>query len=166
MISFATEGAQFNYRVVAVCVHDGHVLLHRAERDDFWSLPGGRVEAMEESRRALERELGEELGHRAEVGRLLWVVENFFTTPAGTRCHEVALFYEVDLSAHPELLAKGRAHRGVEGSLSLIFEWFPLDALRDLRLYPTLLRDALRELPETVGHVVHWDEDQTVDEAS
>jgi hypothetical protein len=28
--------AHFGYRVAAVAIHDGHVLLHRAECDDFW----------------------------------------------------------------------------------------------------------------------------------
>jgi ADP-ribose pyrophosphatase YjhB (NUDIX family) len=71
MITFDRDGARFTYRTVGVCVEDYYALLHRAEPDDFWSLPGGRVEIGEESAPVLRRELREELGAEAEVGRLL-----------------------------------------------------------------------------------------------
>ena len=80
MISFIVDGVRFNFRAAAVIVDDGYVLLHRAAHEDFWSLPGGRVEAGEASAATVARELTEELGPAcdARVGRLLWVVENFF----------------------------------------------------------------------------------------
>ena len=42
----------------------GRILLHRADYEDFWSLPGGRVEMLEDSREALRREMLEELGRK------------------------------------------------------------------------------------------------------
>ena len=47
--------------------------------------------------------------------------------------------------------------RGIEGALGLFFHWFPVDELETMRLYPSFLRTALRDLPQTVQHIVHRD---------
>jgi ADP-ribose pyrophosphatase YjhB (NUDIX family) len=72
MIVFSTGSWRFTYRVGAIIIRDGHVLLMRMGANDFWFVPGGRVEAGEVARVALEREVTEELGVTGEVGRLLW----------------------------------------------------------------------------------------------
>src|SRR5262245_55753320 len=76
MIVFDVGSWRFNYRVGAIIIRDGHVLLMRMGANDFWFVPGGRVEAGETARLALEREITEELGVTGEVGRLLWANEN------------------------------------------------------------------------------------------
>lgn len=162
MITFERDGARFNYRTVGVCVEDGWVLLHRAERDEFWSLPGGRVELGEDSAAALGRELHEELGEdsAAEVGWLLWVVENFFTLD-GVPYHELGLYYAVTLPPESAWHDKSREHAGIEedlgGPLRLVFRWFPLAALADLPLYPVFLRTALQRLPAHTERIVNRD---------
>src|SRR5688500_18801281 len=75
MTVFATDSTQLNYRVAGVCVHEGHVLLHREEQDDFWVLPGGRPLLFEASPDTLVREMEEEIAARVEVLRLLCIVE-------------------------------------------------------------------------------------------
>jgi 8-oxo-dGTP diphosphatase len=53
---------------------DGRVLITRrmagAHLAGYWEFPGGKVEAGEDPEAALVRELGEELGIEAEVGRI------------------------------------------------------------------------------------------------
>ncbi|OUM03252.1 hypothetical protein A8M77_06220 [Variovorax sp. JS1663] len=39
MISFDAHTHRFNLRAAAVVLHEGAVLLHRIEGDDFWSMP-------------------------------------------------------------------------------------------------------------------------------
>lgn len=166
MISFIVDDVQFNFRAAAVIIDDGHVLLHRASYEPFWALPGGRVEAREPSAATVARELAEELGPACDVhvGRLLWVVENFYGDEDAP-FHELGMYYLVTLGAESPYLAKNRAYDGVEGDLPshegeyirLIFQWFPLDAVADLPLYPTFLRERLAALPATPELVVHTD---------
>ena len=166
MISFIVDDVQFNFRAAAVIIDDGYVLLHRASYEPFWALPGGRVEAGELSAVTVARELAEELGPAcdAQVGRLLWVVENFYGD-ADAPFHELGMYYFVTLGAASPYLAKDRAHDGIEGDLPshegeyirLIFQWFLLDAVADLPLYPTFLRERLAALPDTTELVVHTD---------
>ncbi len=85
MIIFDAGAARFNYRVVDVCLHRQHALLQRADRDDFWSLPGGHPEGGEPSRAALAREWREEIRVEVRVGHLLWIVENFFALAGRSR---------------------------------------------------------------------------------
>ena len=66
--------------MVAALIRDelGRVLLSRRRRDQpmplLWELPGGKVEAGEAPTDALSREIAEELGCTAEVGRIEDVV--------------------------------------------------------------------------------------------
>ena len=79
MIDFERNGIRFIHRTVAVAINNGHALLHRAEWEDFWSLPGGRVEMHETTSEALVREMREELGVEVEVEKVLTVVKHAYT---------------------------------------------------------------------------------------
>lgn len=159
MISFQIDGIRFNYRVVGVCIEAGNVLLHKAERDDFWSLPGGRCEILESSDVSLEREMQEELHVEVGVGQLLWMVENFFKYN-GAPFHELALYYAVTLPDENAYSDRQRTYKGVEDDLALLFRWFPVDSLADIRLFPSFLKEGLRNPPLHPQHVVHTDIDE------
>ena len=69
MLMFDLEGERFMYRVAGVAVIDGRVLVHQFEgEDDFYVLPGGRVEMREPAEEALAREMREELGCEGALG--------------------------------------------------------------------------------------------------
>jgi ADP-ribose pyrophosphatase YjhB (NUDIX family) len=149
------QGRRFSYRIVAVFMHQGHVLLHRADYENFWSLPGGRAEILETSESTLVREMKEELDVAVTVRRLLWIVENFFTFES-RRFHELGLYYLVELPTDSPCLKKQGVYTGVEADMApLTFKWFPLEDLDDVKLVPSFLQSSLRRLPDTVEHVVH-----------
>lgn len=161
MITFTRNNVRFTYRVVGVAIDNGYVLLHRAESDDFWALPGGRAELLEPGAQSLRREMREELNAEVEVVRLLWVAENFFHYHQD--CHELGLYFLIDLEPDFPHYDKTRPFYGIENgpggdmNLRLIFRWFPLDELEQVPLYPTFLRQGLSDIPQQPRHVVHYD---------
>lgn len=148
---------RFNYRVAAVAIHDGCVLLHRAEHESFWTLPGGRAEHGETAEQTIRREMREELETDVDVVRLLWFVENFFEYDA-RRYHEISLFF---LARFPEgsLPRASAAFDRTDAGVLFRFEWHPVraDVLGRLPLFPVFLPEALTELPSSVVHVVEGD---------
>lgn len=155
VISFPIEGRTFNYRVAAIIVVDGHVLVCREDDDDYTMLPGGRVELGEASGLALEREIAEELAMPARLGPLLATSESFYLG-RGEEYHELGFFYALDL---PGQRPDGNAPwllRHDEGHL-LRFFFVPLagDALEKFNLLPPWLPDFLRNPPAGHAHVVH-----------
>ena len=156
MIILETEAARFNVRVAGVCRSDGHVLLHQAEGDDSWLLPGGHLEMGEPVGACLAREWREEIGIEVRVGRLLWVVENFFDLGNRLR-HELGFYFAVDL---PDGASEGDPAREFQRNpadvgYALVFRWFPVDRLETVRLYPSFLRTALADPPAAPVHVVN-----------
>jgi len=156
MITFEQNGFRFNYRVVGAAFRNDEVLLHRGELDDFWTLPGGRVEIGESSPNGLRREMREELGIDAEIGRLLWVVENFFRYE-NLSYHEVALYYLLAFPDHSMPMTTNSRFQGLEHDVSIEFQWFKLSELNRLQLYPCFLAQALKSLPANPVHIVHSD---------
>jgi ADP-ribose pyrophosphatase YjhB (NUDIX family) len=159
MISFVVGDTRFVYRVAGVCMHDDHVLTHCFNGDEsMWALPGGRVELLEPSAEALEREMREELRVSVTVGRLLWVVENFFRWEDGRHAHELGLYYLFSLPEGCPLLNTARTFERSEEGLLMHFRWLPLAALADVPLQPAFLRTGLHHLPAHVEHIVNVDE--------
>jgi ADP-ribose pyrophosphatase YjhB (NUDIX family) len=157
MTDVAIASDHLNYRVVGVCIHQDHVLLHREAKDDFWVMPGGRPRLYESSRDALIWEMDEEIATRVKVLRLLWVVENFFEY-FGERLHELSFNYQMSLPEDSPYRDVGVDFTGQEGDVTLLFHWFPIDEIEGVRLHPTFLRTALGALPDSPVHVIHVDQ--------
>ena len=146
----------FLCRVGGVAVNLGRVLLHRSEHEDFWAVPGGRIEVGETSEQALKREMREELGAEVGVGRLLWVVENFFRhtpldeppdSPARMGHHELGLYLEMQVS--PDLAAMesfaGAELIGTQHEFALEYRWFEPSEIATLDVRPAAFRELLNQ---------------------
>jgi ADP-ribose pyrophosphatase YjhB (NUDIX family) len=142
MISFHKDGHRFHFRAGALVWLQDHILLHRLEGDDFWALPGGRVELGEEAARTIEREFIEELGIAVHCGELLAVGENFFEY-RGEPHHEIGMYFSVQLPETSSLLQLGVTHLGVEGNQRLEFKWFHRAALAEVDFRPLAIRTML-----------------------
>ncbi|MFI5049583.1 MAG: NUDIX domain-containing protein [Gaiellales bacterium] len=94
----------FSTRVRCVIVDgEGRVLMdrtHHPDRDVFYWVPGGGLDAGETSEEGLRRELMEEAALEIEVGRLLYVSENLFVESGDYR-HEVILYFLARITGGP-----------------------------------------------------------------
>ncbi|NLG98473.1 MAG: NUDIX domain-containing protein [Chloroflexi bacterium] len=151
------DTARFNFRVAGVAIHNGRVLLDRNTRNTYWVFPGGHPEIMEPLTEALRREVLEEIGEEVEIGRLLWVLENFFYK--GRDVHELSFYFMIHLSPDSPLLQGDGPFYGQEHDQQLIYQWFPIDekTLHELPLFPSPLVDALVNLSDTTQHIVFHD---------
>jgi 8-oxo-dGTP pyrophosphatase MutT (NUDIX family) len=156
MVTFKKGHVKFIYRVAAVIIDQNRVLLHRAEGDSFWALPGGKPEMMEISSDALQRELREELGTEVQIERLLWLVENFFTYHKRDH-HEIGFYFLAHLPQGSPFLASEGPFNGIERfetkeSFRLIFQWFSLDpySMKKVDIRPAFLNENLLHLPDHI----------------
>lgn len=148
MICFDTNKGRFNFRSVAVIINEGHILIHQAVGDDFWALPGGRVELFERSSDTVVREVFEELGLQCEVRRQLWHVENFFEYDS-RRFHELANYFLVNLLERP-IIETCVDFNGIEESVDLVFRWVPIALIHNYNLKPEFLIERLNTLPASI----------------
>ncbi|HSW03928.1 NUDIX hydrolase [Aquabacterium sp.] len=153
MISIQLHGQRFQVRAAAIILHDDFVMLHRGPGDDYWALPGGRVEVGEEASVTVVREMMEELGEAVHCGPLLHVAENFFDL-AERRNHEIGFYFRVTLPEGSAHLDKTRVYSGLEGHLGLEFRWFALAELGAINLRPTFLQRSLMASPLVFEHAV------------
>lgn len=158
MITLRDETWMFQYRVAAILLRDGHILLCRDNVTGYWYMPGGRVELAESSEIALVREISEELNATVQIERLVWVVENFWG-PNRDRVHELCLYYLVSFPASriPSTIEEFTLEES-DGQKNT-FRWWPFGELVGARVYPSFLRTALSDLPMGVQHIIHHDAD-------
>ena len=150
MLRFDVEDNRFNYRSATVIIHNHHVLLHKSIADDFWALPGGRVEFFETSEDTILREIKEELGLESRVNRLLWHVESFFNH-SSKKYHEICNYFLSELVDEPNIDSE-IDFLGIEEELDLIFRWIPLNKLSNYVVKPSFLVDGITHLPVTVEY--------------
>ncbi|NMA96735.1 MAG: NUDIX domain-containing protein [Phyllobacteriaceae bacterium] len=155
IISFPIEDQIFNYRVAAIIVVDGHILVCKEDDDHYVMLPGGRVELGEASATSLAREIEEEIAMPARIGEMVATSESFYTG-RGETYHELGFFFRAELIGQGPNGQEPWLTRPDEGHL-LKFYWVPLDgdALERFNLMPPWLPEFLRNPPNGHAHIVH-----------
>lgn len=155
MISFDVGNSQkFNLRAACLIIKDHKILFQRFNHSDYWFLPGGRVEMMEETGETIEREIREEYGWTIKEKRLIWIVENFFKLDHRD-FHELGLYYLVQF--HEEIEATDEDFRGLE-DIS-ISRWIHVNELHQYHIVPEFIKQELVETqlqsPGEVKHIVN-----------
>ena len=107
--------------VAGVLFVDGRVLVGQrragARHSLKWEFPGGKVEPGEDARRALMRELREELGVEATVGDVLWVAAHRYP---GEPSVEISFLQAREIDCAPS----NRAFADLR--------WVPIEGLHEL----------------------------------
>lgn len=98
---------------------------------------------------AIVREMMEELGVHVEAQRLAYVSEDFFEYD-GLKYHEVGFYYLITLPEAHKLYSETE-FKGLEDNGKLIFQWFSLDELERMEVYPVFLKEELSNLLDAKG---------------
>lgn len=149
MISFQMGAHRFQYRVAAIVLDAGWLLLHRLQADAFWTLPGGRVQLGESAQAALCREFEEEMGTSIACGDLACVGENFFRHNQVPH-HEIGLYFYACLPTDSSYKDKHMTLAGKEIGKGLEFKWFEIEQLHHVDMRPQVMRDGL--VTKTLPH--------------
>jgi ADP-ribose pyrophosphatase YjhB (NUDIX family) len=159
-IVFDRDKLRFNFRIVGICIDRGRVLLQQVKGTDWWFMPGGRCALDEPARDCLKREMKEELDADAEIGRLVWVVENFFDLNSRSY-HELSMFFLVEFVENTRILGENEftvMDDGAAGGLVPVTStWHRLEDLENVPLFPAFLRAGLQHLPAGTQHIVQRD---------
>lgn len=147
-ISFKSGNEKFNYRVCAMMISNGKILVMHDERSPYYYLPGGRVVIGETAEAAVVREVEEELGVTPKIIRPLWLNQAFFTEDVDNlHYHELCIYFLMDI-ADTNLLERGENFTSNEGQRTHTFEWLEFDRLKDEYFYPLFLKKDIFNLPD------------------
>lgn len=97
------------------------ILLMKRKKDPeagYWSIPGGRVDFLEQIEKTIKREIREELGVDSEIVSLLGITDHIIPEK---KTHWVSPCYLMRIT-------KG-VPRNVEPDKHVQIKWFPLDGL-------------------------------------
>ena len=152
MIMSSSDGLTFMYRVGGIAVHNERLLVERAVKKGFCFIPGGRVNYGENAAEALEREVREEFGETATIGRLVLVTDNLFELD-GMHYQEAALYFLIEFAPGSTVLDRDGPFEGTEPGT--VFQWIPLKELEQAKLVPAFLRQRVRAIPPATEYIVH-----------
>jgi 8-oxo-dGTP pyrophosphatase MutT (NUDIX family) len=155
MICFDDDTERFHMRAAGIALREGYVLLQRAAIDDYWVLPGGRMEQGETSAETLLREMQEELLQPVEVGPLALLLESFFAFD-GRGFHEIGFYHPMVVPDAFPFKTDGVCHHIHDGGTDIDFAWLPADheSLARAPFYPAPLRPLQAQPPSSLRHIV------------
>ena len=133
----------FGVRATALILHDGKLLVTK-DRGKHYTI-GGAIQVNESTEEAIVREVGEELGVKAQAGQLAFIVENRFEED-GVYFHNIEFHYLVDLLEDAPLTMQ-------EDEKRQPCEWIDLDKLEDIQLVPAFLKTALPAWDGQLRHI-------------
>lgn len=156
-ILFDHGNARFSYRISALIVQGGRMLLQCPVGTQDYALVGGHVAFGETAKETLVREIREELHTDAVIGDLMAVGEVYIDwgrLPDGRprHCHQIGLYFlaTVDEGQLPQADRFFGYDEAANERYDLEYIWFPLDELKDkieskaMTVYP----------PEPVEHLL------------
>ena len=133
----------FGVRATALILQNSKLLVTKDE-GKYYTI-GGAIQANERTEEAVVREVREELGVKAEAGRLAFVVENRFEQD-GVSYHNIEFHYLVDLLEDAPLTMQ-------EDGKMQPCEWIDLDKLKGINLVPSFLKTALPDWNGQLRHI-------------
>ncbi|MGB0886098.1 MAG: NUDIX domain-containing protein [Chitinophagales bacterium] len=122
----------------ALIEDEGHILFSKCKDSNgvFYVLPGGKIETNELAEEAVLRECIEETGYSVKVEELVLVKEFIKKIPDvevfKNGIHQIELIFKCKLDKN-----KAKQEAKAMDVYQIALEWLPINALKDLRVYPT-----------------------------
>ncbi len=156
MICYEEKDRKFNFRMSAIILDlkEESLLIHKIAGNDFWLLPGGRAEILENTEGTIIRELKEELGIIVSNPKLALVSENFFNFN-GKTYHELGFTYIIKLLENSSLLLREGEFKGKEGA-NYIFKWHNINKIYELNFKPKFLIPEIEtaNIKKEIQHII------------
>lgn len=150
-LTFVTEHGRLNYRVGAIIIHDGKLLMVKNKKSPYYYSVGGRVKLNETSEEAVVREVFEETGLHIEIDRLGFIHENFFVEEITKEVfHELSFFYYMKDVENINVLCSSLTYKGEEESI----HWIPLQDIEKIHLYPRFFKTRLMASSQSIEHII------------
>ena len=131
-LDFVRNDFRFNARTSAVIYNKdlSKVLLFNVEGRNFYMLPGGRIEELEESIDTIKREIKEEIGWDNITYTFLALSEEF-VTDKGYNNHQINIIYKGIYNDE----IKETKFKGLEGDW-INFEWVDVNNINNYKIFP------------------------------
>ena len=153
MIFHERDFGTFNFRIGALIIKNDKILLCKCELDNFYFLPGGRVEFFESSKQTLQRELEEELKETCIIKNLIWLVEDLYVF-RGKNFHEVSLYYKTELPENSKIHDQEKTFMAYEAQVKIFFKWFDIKSLLKINIHPDCLKEKIKNLSLFPEHII------------
>ena len=152
-LTFKTPVGRFNYRVGAIIIRDGKVLMVQNQSSSCYYSVGGRIKYGESSTQAVIREVFEETGVYLEIDRLGFIHENFFVERVSNEVfHELSLYYYMKIPENFTPSCSSITENGMTESLS----WLDINHLNNLEAYPAFFKDQLINQASGITHITEY----------
>lgn len=149
-LTFKTPIGRFNYRVGAIIIQNGKVLMVQNQSSSCYYSVGGRIKYGESSAQAIIREVFEETGVCLEIERLGFIHENFFVEQVTNEVfHELSLYYYMKIPESFTPHCTSTSENGITESLS----WLDISHLKNLEAYPTFFKNRLINPTSEIIHI-------------
>ena len=129
----------FNFRVAGIFVNDSKILLQKCEKDNYYSLIGGRVKYGETTIEALIREIQEEIEIKVneKETKLINVSENFFKY-TGKEFHELLFIYKINNKQVNQI-----SEIKTLDKTSVVNKWYDISKLNVMDIRPNIITNLI-----------------------
>ena len=152
-LDFKLNDFSFNARVSAIIYNKdkSKVLLFKVDDGrDFYLLPGGRIQIKEDSKKAIKREIKEELGYNLDFD-LCSIQENFvkkgnIDIMQYCFCYKAVYNEKIDKNEIKCLDNDGQT-----------FHWININELENIKLYPQSCKNLIKNTNLLIEHIIEND---------
>ena len=131
-IKYNNDKFQFIYRTSAIIYNSdkSRILLFYGDDREYYMLPGGKVQELEQSKNAIKREIKEELGYDNLEYNLIGVSEEILEDKR-LNVHQITLIYESLYNGE----ISDESFKSIETDW-INFKWIKISELKKYKIHP------------------------------